>query len=100
MMQLPGFVNMFEQVGIRPLDAQLVPEVVRQVARDAQAGEPLDESALRGLLQLTTRFWPQRPQPGPALELFRRVHHYRAEKKAIGEDSTLDEAFVEKVFSI
>jgi hypothetical protein len=75
-----------------------VPEVVRAVA--AASGEPFEDSALRAMQELTARFWSQRPQPGPALELLDRVRSYRAEKRSIGEEEPLDEAFVEKVFSI
>jgi len=98
MLTVPGFVTLFQQVPVRSLDTARVPEVVRAVA--AASREPFEASALAALQELTARFWSQRSQPGPALELLDRVRAYRAEKKSIGEEEPLDGAFVEKVFSI
>jgi ATP-dependent Clp protease ATP-binding subunit ClpC len=98
MLVVPGFVALFQHVAVRALDGGVARQVVRAVAD--QSGEPFEDSALSSLVELTGRFSTQRPQPAPALELLDRVVAYRAEKRSIGEEEPLSDAFVEKVFSI
>jgi ATP-dependent Clp protease ATP-binding subunit ClpC len=93
-----GFIGLFENVAVLPLSAERVDDVLRLAAE--RAGLAADEPTRRALVDLTARFTPSRPQPGPALNLLRQVLDYQAQKRAIGEAELVSPEFVEKVFSI
>jgi ATP-dependent Clp protease ATP-binding subunit ClpC len=93
-----GFVNLFESVAVAPLADGKVDEVVRRAAE--RAGLSVDQATRRALIDLTARFTPSRPQPGPALNLLRQVVDYQAQKRAAGEPEPITPEFVDKVFSI
>jgi len=93
-----GFTSLFECVPVAPLDPTQVDEVVRRTAE--RAGLIADGATRRNLVDLTSRFTPSRPQPGPALNLLRQVLDYQAQKRAIGEPEPITPEFVDKVFSI
>ncbi|MCP4916723.1 MAG: AAA domain-containing protein [Proteobacteria bacterium] len=98
MERVPGFVQLFTKVVIGPL-----PEVDVERTLDRAAGRggfTLDDDARHTLVQLTSRFLPARPQPGPALELLSQARDYQLEKQAAGEDCELDGALIERVFSV
>ncbi|MFT7621620.1 MAG: ATP-dependent Clp protease ATP-binding subunit ClpC [Myxococcota bacterium] len=98
MERVPGLTKLFEQVVVPPLTE----EQARQVVADAGArqGTPLDEAALNCMMALTSRFLPQRHQPGPALTLVDQVAGYHEQKVALGEAEALTPAFIERVFAI
>ncbi len=93
-----GFVSLFTSVAVSALDERQVDEVVRRAAD--RAGVPADEASRRTLVDLTSRFSPSRPQPGPALALLRHVVDYQAQKRAAGEKAPVTPEFVDRVFSI
>ena len=94
----PDFVGPFRPHVVEALPREVQLQVVQ--ATSDHLGLPLDSDALRLLFDLTSRYLPARPQPGPALELLRRVHHYQEQKAGIGEHEPVNAAFVERVFSI
>jgi ATP-dependent Clp protease ATP-binding subunit ClpC len=98
MQRVSGFVNLFAQVRIPPLDADQVDELLEM--RAADGGLRLDPACRTLLVSLTSRFLPSRPQPGPALQLLDRVRDYQEQKRAVGELEPVSAAFIEKVFSI
>jgi ATP-dependent Clp protease ATP-binding subunit ClpC len=85
--------DLFTKLDIPPLSEAEVDGVLASAT-------DLDEVSRQALVHLTSRFLPARPQPGPALDLLEQVLHYRAEKLEVGEPTTIDVPFVEKVFSI
>jgi ATP-dependent Clp protease ATP-binding subunit ClpC len=92
------FVSLFRKIQIEPLNAGLVDQVLE---REAERKQLLtDDEGRRALVQLTSRFLPNRPQPGPALALLEQVRHYRGEKEHVGEQPRIDRPFIERVFSI
>lgn len=94
----PGFVQLFTKVAVGPLAEA---DVERALDRAAErSGLSLDDDSRSTLIQLTTRFLPARPQPGPALELLAQTRDYRSEKQAAGEPCELDGALIERVFSV
>jgi ATP-dependent Clp protease ATP-binding subunit ClpC len=98
MSRAPGFVNLFDQVDVGPLSAASVDTVLDNAAKRVDI--PLDGDTRASLVQLTSRFLPSRPQPGPALNLLNQVHDYLGQKRGIGENEPVTQAFVEKVFCI
>ena len=94
----PGFVALFTKVNVGPLG----PEQVKAcLDRAAQRGAiDLDAESRRTLIQLTTRFLPSRPQPGPALELLEQARDYQSEKASAGEAEDFGPALIERVFSV
>jgi ATP-dependent Clp protease ATP-binding subunit ClpC len=94
----PHFADLFKKIAVAPLDESAVGAVLERAAK--RAGLGLDAAALDTLVQLTTRFLPARPQPGPALALLHQVSHYLQEKEHVGERAPVDRAFIERVFSI
>jgi len=93
-----GFVGLFESIAVVPLDGAKVDSALLRAAERADL--PVDAPARRTLVDLTSRFTPSRPQPGPALNLLRQVVDYRAQKRAIGEEAPVSPEFIDKVFSI
>ncbi len=98
MERVPGFTKLFEHVIVPALTTQQAREIVSEVS--ARHGAILDEPSLNAMLTLTSRFLPQRPQPGPALSLVANVISYRDQKTSVGENEALDPEFIERVFSI
>lgn len=98
MQRVPGFVSLFETVPVASLGAQQVDRVLSRALR--REGLPDDDACRHALVQLTSRFTPVRPQPGPALKLLWQVRDYHAQKRSIGEPEPVTAPFVEKVFSI
>ncbi len=98
MERVPGFSELFTKVAIEPMTAQQVDTVLSEQA--TALGLDVVKPALDAMVKLTTRFLPARPQPAPALALIRQVRDYQIQKQGIGEDEPIDEAFIERVFSI
>lgn len=96
--RVPGFASLFHKQTVAPLPPESVDRILDISA--ARRGLSLDVAARNAVVQLTTRFMPVRPQPGPALKLIEQVAGYAEEKRGIGEEVATTPAFVEKVFSI
>ncbi|MCB9681652.1 MAG: AAA family ATPase [Alphaproteobacteria bacterium] len=94
----PRFVELFTLQPVEPLSAEQVDTVLERAAE--RAGLDLSRDARRTLVDLTDRFLPARPQPGPALDLLRRTRDYQEQKAAIDEPEEASVAFIERVFSI
>ena len=67
----PGFVSLFTKVNVGPLAVESVRACLDRAAE--RGGVVLDGDCRSTLIQLTTRFLPSRPQPGPALELLEQL---------------------------
>ncbi len=93
-----GFVPLFTKAPIAGLDERAVDRCMERAAE--RKGFHLDPAGRRTLLQLTTRFLPARPQPGPALDLLQQVRDYQLEKQGAGEDEPISPTLIERVFSI
>ncbi|MCB9793970.1 MAG: AAA family ATPase [Alphaproteobacteria bacterium] len=89
-----GFTELFQTVRVRPLRPAQVDACVARAA--GRAGLELDTASRQACIQLTTRFLPSRPQPGPALELLEQVGDDHLQRK--GEDAAITPARVERVF--
>ncbi|MCB9743756.1 MAG: AAA family ATPase [Alphaproteobacteria bacterium] len=89
-----GFVELFHKLSVHPLRPAQVDACVARAA--SRAGLPLDNPSRQALIQLTTRFLPSRPQPGPALELLEQVGDDWVQRRA--EDAALTPSHVERVF--
>jgi ATP-dependent Clp protease ATP-binding subunit ClpA len=98
MQKVPGFVHLFHKVPVAPLPADKIDTVLAKLAKND--GCELDPATRRTLVQLTSRFLPSRPQPGPALNLWRQTCDYMQQKGSIGEPVEPTPEFVEHVFSI
>ena len=98
MERVPGFVQLFTKVSVGSLPAEDVEKTLDRAAQ--RGGFELDDDCRRTLIQLTSRFLPARPQPGPALELLGQTVDYQQEKEAAGEDCLFDGALIERVFSV
>jgi ATP-dependent Clp protease ATP-binding subunit ClpC len=98
MERTPHFIDLFLRQAVSPLpDDKIDPLLVQAMgAMHVHA----DAETRKTMVQLTSRYLPARPQPGPALALLNRAREYQEEKLGIGEAAPLDSAFVEKVFSI
>ncbi|HTM23247.1 MAG TPA: AAA family ATPase [Kofleriaceae bacterium] len=93
----PAFAPLLQQVPVAAITAEQVDRVLELAARaDALAA---DAEVRRTLVQVTARFLPARPQPGPALELLAQVRDLVSAQRAAGEGEALTPAYVEKVFS-
>jgi len=93
-----GFVALFTKVNVGPLSADQVKACLDRAAE--RASVELDAETRRTLIQLTTRFLPSRPQPGPALDLLEQARDYQSEKAAAGEPEDFGPGLVERVFSV
>jgi DNA polymerase III delta prime subunit len=60
----------------------------------------LDRDARERLFGLCETFSAASAGPGPALDLLGKIHDYRDQKLAVGEDARITPLFVEKVFAI
>ena len=98
MQRVPGFVRLFQQIAVSPLEASQVDGVLERVA--THQGLTLAEPCRRALVQLTSRFMPVKYQPGPALSLWRQTLDYQSQKEGVGEPEPISVGFIEKVFSI
>ena len=98
MQKVPSFVSLFLVLNLLPLSRKDATDIVSKSAQNQ--GLDLSERSLRSVVQLTSRFLPRRPQPGPGLSLVDQVRHYRDQKTQIGEPVSLTTEFIEKVFSI
>lgn len=94
----PGFASLFHKLTVTALAPESVDRILERGAK--RKGAELDQATRSAMVQLTSRFLPARPQPGPALRLLDQMVSYAGEKQAVGEDAGLNPAFVEKVFSI
>lgn len=94
----PGLSERFVQLAIEPLAEPAVEAVLDAEAR--RVGLDLPPEGRAALVDLTRRFLPARPQPGPALDLLHRVRDYQEQKAGIDEHEPASAAFVERVFGI
>ncbi len=94
----PSFRKLFQEVRVPKLTPEQVHVVVKQAIRRHHL--QMMPRVQQSLIDLTSRFMVNRPQPGPALELVRQVVDYNHQKKGVGEPEAIDRRFVEKVFSI
>ena len=94
----PAFSGLFETQTLAPLEPEEVDQILEKAAGalDLELGK--EERAL--VLSLTRRFLPARPPPGAALKLLEQVDGYAEEKRRVGEFDPIDQAFIERVFSI
>lgn len=67
MERISSFVSLFHRFDVRPLDEADVDQCIANAA--TRAGLDLPEPTRRGLVALTRRFLPARPQPGPSLDV-------------------------------
>jgi ATP-dependent Clp protease ATP-binding subunit ClpC len=94
----PQYSDLFRKIRVSPLEESQASVVVERAAERVQT--PIGADGLRTLRELTSRFLPTRPQPGPALSLLQQATHYLREKQGVGEPVPVDRAFIERVFSI
>ncbi|MCB9537483.1 MAG: AAA family ATPase [Myxococcales bacterium] len=96
--KVPGFTALFTEVAVPPLDDDAADRVLQRAAERARV--TLDADLRRALFRLTGTFLASRPQPGPALNLLQQVVDHADDLRAAGEAPTIDEAYVEHVFSL
>ena len=65
MQRVPHFADLFERIEVLPLSGPQVDQALAAACADLAL--PLDAEARQALVQLTRRFLPARPPPGPAL---------------------------------
>lgn len=94
----PLFTSLFDVVHIAPLEENQISSIAVDYAALRQI--PVDERGIRELMSLCSRFLPGDRGPGQLLRLIQQIGDYQREKVAIGEPELLDQAFIEKVFSI
>ncbi len=94
MQRVPRFADLFQGVELRPLTAEQVDQTLATAAADFSL--QLDAAGRRALVELTRRFLPARPQPGPALALLSQVAERAADLPA---GAPVPPAFVEQVFA-
>ncbi|MFC4308722.1 AAA family ATPase [Steroidobacter flavus] len=94
----PLFTSLFDVVPIVPLEENQISSLATDYAASRQI--PVDERAIRELMTLCSRFLPGDRGPGQLLRLIQQIADYQREKVAIGEPELIDQAFIEKVFSI
>ncbi|MCB9664608.1 MAG: AAA family ATPase [Alphaproteobacteria bacterium] len=94
----PGVTELFVHQAVEALDDAQVDRVLAAAAAEVEL--ELEPAARASLVDLTRRFLPSRPQPGPALDLLQRVRHYQEQKAGIDEPEAATPAFVERVFGI
>ncbi len=92
------FRRLFETIVIDPLTPEQVAATVRMDVGRRQLAMP--DAVQQVVIELTSRFMVNRPQPGPALDLIRQVADYDKQKRGVGEPEAIDRSFIEKVFSI
>jgi ATP-dependent Clp protease ATP-binding subunit ClpA len=94
----PLLTSLFDVVHIAPLDESQISSIATAYAASRQI--PVDERAIRELMILCNRFLPGDRGPGQLLRLMQQIADYQREKVAINEPELIDQAFIEKVFSI
>jgi ATP-dependent Clp protease ATP-binding subunit ClpA len=94
----PGVLRSFVVVRVEPLTPEQCDAILTQ--RGTQLGLSLTPPILQAIRDLASRFLPAQLPPGPDLALLAQVHDYIEQKRAAAEEVVLDQAFVEKVFSI
>jgi ATP-dependent Clp protease ATP-binding subunit ClpC len=96
--KVPGFTALFTEVAVPPLDDDAADRVLQRAAERVRV--TLDADLRRALFRLTGTFLASRPQPGPAVNLLQQVVDHADDLRAAGETPTIDEAYVEQVFSL
>jgi ATP-dependent Clp protease ATP-binding subunit ClpA len=94
----PLLTSLFDVVHVAPLDEAHVAKIAADYAAARQI--PIDARGNRELMTLCNRFLPSDRGPGQVLRLVQQIADYQREKIAINEPELIDQAFVEKVFSI
>ena len=98
MQKIPSFVSLFLILNLSPLSGAHAGDILSKFAQKQNID--LSEKSLRSVMQLTSRFLPSRPQPGPGISLIDQIRHYRDQKEQVGEPVSVTREFIEKVFSI
>jgi len=96
--KVPGFVALFEQIIIKPLDTGAIKAILTATAKQLQL--QWTETSSQRVLTLCQQFLASSPGPGPALALLHQIVDYHQQKSNIGESEAITPAFIEKVFSI
>ncbi|MCB9779371.1 MAG: AAA family ATPase [Alphaproteobacteria bacterium] len=94
MERTPRFADLFEKIELRPLSDDHAAATVQAAAE--HRGLKLDDDVVPTLLDLTGRFLPARPQPGPALDLLAHVAERVTE---LPPHTAVPKAFVARVFA-
>lgn len=98
MQMAPLLTSLFDVVHIAPLDETQIAQITAEYAIARQI--PIEARIIRELMTLCQRFLPSDRGPGQVLRLVQRIGDYQREKLAINEPEPIEQAFVEKVFSI
>jgi hypothetical protein len=98
MQMAPLLTSLFDVVHVPPLDQTQIATIAADQAAVRQLA--IDASVIRELMTLCHRFLPSDRGPGQVLRLLQQIADYQREKLAINEPELIDQAFVEKVFSI
>ena len=98
MQTAPMLTSLFDVVHIAPLAGDQIAEIARDYAAARRIG--IDAQGIRELVALCTRFGPGDPGPGQLVHLIQQIADYQKEKIALDEPEPIDQAFIEKVFSI
>jgi ATP-dependent Clp protease ATP-binding subunit ClpC len=100
--RVPGLVDRFIRVDVRPLDeAQTRTVLSAHAGKLAQgAEERWGDDAVARVQEITDRFQPYKAQPGKGIALIDRVVHYRREKLRRGENEPISPHLCERVFSV
>jgi ATP-dependent Clp protease ATP-binding subunit ClpC len=98
MQTAPLLTSLFDVVHVTPLDAAQIARISTDYAAARQI--PIDAHGIRELMALCTRFLPSDRGPAQVLRLVQQIAEYQREKIAVNEPEQIDQAFIEKVFSI
>ena len=94
----PMLTSLFDVVPIGPLTESQIVEIAAGYATTRRIG--IDANGIRELMGLCTRFLPSDRGPGRLVRLIQQIADYQREKIALDEPELIDQAFIEKVFSI
>ncbi len=94
----PMLTSLFDVVYVTPLTEPQVAEIAGTYAATRAIG--IDAQGIRELMALCTRFLPSDSGPGRLVRLIQQIADYQREKIALNESELIDQAFIEKVFSI
>jgi len=98
MQKTPGFVALFEQVFIKPLDTPTIKSILSATAKHSNL--PWSEASSQRVITLCQQFLASAAGPGPALTLLSQIKDYHQQISNIGEAEEITPAFIEKIFSI
>jgi ATP-dependent Clp protease ATP-binding subunit ClpC len=94
----PTLTSLFDVVHVPPLTEEQLADIAVNYATTRRIG--IEPAGIRELMALCTRFLPSDRGPGRLLRLIQQLADYQREKIALNEPELIDQAFIEKVFSI